>query len=397
MMAEVTEDRHSRRQATGGRVAADNPVVTLASLILGFMPPSLMLRSTCRAFRSAADKLHDPEVKHLTVAADAAGSLSLIQWAVQNGLKRSMARCSCIRRGDLTGLRLLDTETSFLFWQPEHTYVAARQGHLAVLQWLHANSCPWDSQTCSEAAAGGHLAVLQWLRSRGCPWFSWTCAAAAGGGHLEVLQWARTCRWLPVERGDMQQGCSEGTPRGANGCPWDENVCLQAAGGGHLELLQWARANGCQWEEIWTACHRAARAGHFEMLRWLHANGCPWNEYITSGAQHAATVRCCSGRLPTDAPGTTPRVWRPYRMGILTCYSGHMPMAAHWAGTNAPGPQREGSWRFCSGYAPLGAHGASGRAALPLREGTWRCCSGHVPMAARGARRHAAGLQRRDT
>jgi hypothetical protein len=44
---------------------------------------------------------------------------------------------------------------------------AAENGHLEVLQWAHANGCPWDEdtiETCECAAKGGHLEVLKWLR-----------------------------------------------------------------------------------------------------------------------------------------------------------------------------------------------------------------------------------------
>jgi hypothetical protein len=76
--------------------------------------------------------------------------------------------------------------------------------------------------TCSSAAKNGHLVVLQWLHANGCPWNESTCMYAAYGGHLAVLQWAR-----------------------ANGCPWDWRVAFWAARNGHTALLDWVRANGC--------------------------------------------------------------------------------------------------------------------------------------------------------
>ena len=99
---------------------------------------------------------------------------------------------------------------------------AAAKGQLEVLQWLHANGCPWNRSTCSGAAGGGHLKAMQWLIANGCPWNADTCAWAAKGGHLEVLQWARE-----------------------NGCPWDNLTCCWAIQYGHIELLNWAVANGC--------------------------------------------------------------------------------------------------------------------------------------------------------
>ena len=39
--------------------------------------------------------------------------------------------------------------------------MAARYGHLEVLQWALANDCPWDEKTCMEAVGGEHLEVLK--------------------------------------------------------------------------------------------------------------------------------------------------------------------------------------------------------------------------------------------
>ena len=93
------------------------------------------------------------------------------------------------------------------------------------------------------AARGGHLEVLQWARQHGCPWNEGTSQAAAMGGHLAVLQWARE-----------------------HDCPWDPGTCYHAALGGHLSLLQWARAHGCPW--IKRDCDDASR-NHPETLAWV--------------------------------------------------------------------------------------------------------------------------------
>ena len=41
-------------------------------------------------------------------------------------------------------------------------------GHLDVLQWLRANGCPWDTNTCIYAAKGGHFELLKWAKANGC-------------------------------------------------------------------------------------------------------------------------------------------------------------------------------------------------------------------------------------
>merc|ERR1712025_1435786 len=70
-------------------------------------------------------------------------------------------------------------------------HIAARNGHLSELKWLHNQGYAWTSSTTAYAAKGGHLAVLEELHKEGCPWDSDTCSNAALGGHLAVLQWLR--------------------------------------------------------------------------------------------------------------------------------------------------------------------------------------------------------------
>jgi hypothetical protein len=158
--------------------------------------------------------------------------------------------CAIAGSGSLEVLQHLQSEGLLCSLRnPEIGASAARGEHLKVLQWLHANGCPWDSKTCAVAAGGGHLEILQWLHANGCPWYELTCSYAARNGHLEILQWAH-----------------------ANGCPWDERTCTCAAGGGHLEVLQWARANGCPWDHM--TREAAFRLGQPEIFQWARANGC---------------------------------------------------------------------------------------------------------------------------
>ena len=138
------------------------------------------------------------------------------------GLKiKELDEWEAVRLGCLSALRRLQRQGN-LSRQEYLCQVAARSGHLEVLQWLRPNGCLWCEWTCAMAAKGGHLEVLQCARANGCPWdkgkHSWDlgkCAGAARGGHLEVLQWAL-----------------------ANDCPWDEKTCMEAVGGEHLEVLK---------------------------------------------------------------------------------------------------------------------------------------------------------------
>jgi hypothetical protein len=182
--------------------------------------------------------------------ASAAGALKTLQWLVDH-----------VSSISLNGWR----KDCGLPEAPQICAAAAGGGHLAVLQWLRANGCPWESDECAwgrgivacVAAGSDRLAALQWARANGCPWDRKACSAAAGGGHLSVLQWAR-----------------------ANGCEWDAGTCYEAIRGGHLGVLQWARVNGCEWNASTWDMMMAAAGGHLAVLQWLRANECPWSEHI---------------------------------------------------------------------------------------------------------------------
>ena len=194
-------------------------------------------------------------------AAAGAGHLGVLQWARSHGCPWDEDTCTAAAGG------FRDEIEDRMFQEyrgPSAADFAAteRGGHLAVLQWAHANGCPWNASACAAAAAGGHLAVLQWLRSSGCPWDMFTCSWAALFGRLEVLQWAR-----------------------ANGCHWSMYTFYSAAQGGHLPVLQWLHANNCPCDAY--TCALAANAGQLGALQWLRAHGCPWN---------GATIRYAAAR-----------------------------------------------------------------------------------------------------
>ncbi|KAG5178057.1 hypothetical protein JKP88DRAFT_330616 [Tribonema minus] len=264
----------------------------LAGCVLGFLPPSLMVRGTCRMF--SAIKASE---KHQTAVADATTSGSLVEWAINAGLDPELAHASCLRHGSGR---------------------AAEGGHLEILKWARADGCRWNEQTCSGAAKRGHLAVLQWARdwahTSGCAWDAETCSRAAMGGHLELLhaieaheadqehhtvaadavdsatliEWAVRNGLDPelAQNSCIRYGNLEGLRRLRSlfDLPLVEDHSWLAAGGGHLELVWWlwARANGCPWNESTT--QSAAAGGHLEVLQWACANGCFWDEWLCSVA-----------------------------------------------------------------------------------------------------------------
>ena len=99
----------------------------------------------------------------------------------------------------------------------------ASNGHLRVVEWLHANR----SEGCTtlamdDAAANGHLHVVVWLhanRDEGCSTSAMDWAAASG--HLCVVQWLHTNR---------TEGCTT-------------SATDNAARSGHLCVVQWLHTN----------------------------------------------------------------------------------------------------------------------------------------------------------
>lgn len=76
--------------------------------------------------------------------------------------------------------------------------MAARQGHLELLQWVLGQQppCPWNASTCRLAVERGHLQVLQWVQAQQppCPWDKETCRLAAERRNMAVLRWL----WVPA-------------------------------------------------------------------------------------------------------------------------------------------------------------------------------------------------------
>jgi len=130
---------------------------------------------------------------------------------------------------------------------------AARNGHLAVLEWLNALNPPIraDMRGANYAAGNGQLAVLEWLNTLNPPIRPNVDGAnyAARNGHLAVLQWLNA--FNPPIRPNVV---------GAN---W-------AAGNGHLAVLEWLNTLNPPIRPNVDGANGAARNGHLHVLEWLN-------------------------------------------------------------------------------------------------------------------------------
>jgi hypothetical protein len=207
-------------------------------------------------------------------------------------------------------------------WNTDTTSMAARNGLLHALRFLHEHGCPWNPRTCESAARAESLACLQYAHENGCPWDASTCAEAARHISVTCLQYAQEhgCPWNQSALssairsvGSVHTACFDYLRR--HGCPLGLDVAAGAAAVGNMPLLQQLRAEGCPWSAY--ACRRAAFSGKLEILQYLHEEGCPWGPETCAGAASGKSVECLKYAHEHGCPLNADTL--RYAMGDLSC------------------------------------------------------------------------------
>lgn len=113
-----------------------------------------------------------------------------------------------------------DVSHDYHGWHPNICNMAAKFGHVTVLQWAVSNGYTCDKETSLEAAMHGHVDVLEWMRVRKYRLdhdiFNYTAAS----GQLNVLQWL--CKYYNGKKAFI--------------CP----IARQC---GHVHIIQWMHEN----------------------------------------------------------------------------------------------------------------------------------------------------------
>jgi hypothetical protein len=154
----------------------------------------------------------------------------------------------------------------------EITMIAARAGDVEMLRWLKSAGCCFDKWTSLRGAqSGNNLNVLQFLHAEGCPWHPNVCGAAGEAGDLEQLKWLFS-----------------------HGATVDNSTAMIAARGGAVPVLEWLQQQqqDVELKEHTMCC--AAEHGHLQLCQWLHTQQCPWDDTATFSAaryNHCATLR----------------------------------------------------------------------------------------------------------
>lgn len=170
--------------------------------------------------------------------------------------------------------------------------VAARRGHLHIVEYIWYNGFLCAQCACTGASKGGKLGVLQWLFP-GDRWFPdqldtsrMLVRNAVIGGFLTIVKWVH-------EKGQVLDSALLGTAatyghfeivkyihynqtRGA--CQglgkYPISAILHAALRGDLKVVKWFREKGYPWSD--GICMLLARRGHLEALKYVRGHGCPW-------------------------------------------------------------------------------------------------------------------------
>jgi hypothetical protein len=134
---------------------------------------------------------------------------------------------------------------------------AVTHGHVAVCEYLLAQQCPCDADTCTAAALQGQLGTLQWLIEHGCAhdadalWLT-----AAGRGHITVLSYLQQIALVAA--------------------PADVSKALFMAGAhSHLATAQWLREHGAEWPAVLSMeVNGEEQQWEGAVLEWARAEGC---------------------------------------------------------------------------------------------------------------------------
>jgi hypothetical protein len=218
--------------------------------------------------------------KHVTRQRSVLMTESRLQLALRSGLALKDWTCDGVNHTALICKRSLEPEK--------------------VLTLLRVHGAPWSVELCTAAAYFDKLALQQWLHSHSCPWEAdWVLRLASMGGSVAMLEWLLTVTpsWSPdiklnmlVDAGLRNKLAVAGWLK-AEGAVWPKSFAEPAVFQGvrntkrrcwSYSAVQWAMTAGSGWlawqcEDYSADNYEDAlyKQQATELLEWAHANGCP--------------------------------------------------------------------------------------------------------------------------
>lgn len=230
-----------------------------------------------------------PTSERLPFRAAERGSLDVFELAVEHG-------CGINHRAIEVAARRGHVRILNYIWYKNCLCVqcacggASRGGKLSVLKWLFPankwfdNELAMSTMLVRNAVVKGSLQIVKWAHEKGQNLESALLSTAATYGHFELLKYIHFARARSESSGGkypisaMLHAALHGDLRTLTwlrevGYPWSDGICVVLAGRGDLEALQYVRDNGCQWGLL-TMGSVAPDIGK-EMRQYLVDSGCP--------------------------------------------------------------------------------------------------------------------------
>jgi len=217
------------------------------------------------------------------------GNLAITEWMLKNGAKpNNTVHWNACQSGNLELILSLG-----MYRCPYHNRMfegIAASGNIKTMKFLLKSRRPALSYRVLESAAShGHLEMVKFLREKGCPRHYNVLSGAVRGGNKSVIKYL------------LQDGCPfhETVVHATIKCnnlqamkffvkkglleSYTHNLCEKTAQFGELDMLQYFREQGKPWGN--STVEIAAGKSKFDMVKWSVENGCPYNKSIVY--QHA--------------------------------------------------------------------------------------------------------------
>lgn len=245
-----------------------------------------------------------------------AGNAGCLKYAHEQGGQITARDCEfAVKGGHLACVKyMIACSTQGTINEKSSTWlcdVAARLGHLHVLQYLHSIGCPTATLTMSHAVLSNHIECLKFLHNSGCAFGPTVLYSAVHSGSIDCVKYLHQhgCPWgaetlhLWQLRGGLnvrmdatfpgQDRLGTFTYAAKNGCTVDPQSFVLAAFHGLTGFVKYLCRKGVVWDAA--AVDMAARYNHVACLKYILNHGCPTNSgaYITAiKGNHVDSIQC---------------------------------------------------------------------------------------------------------
>ena len=176
-------------------------------------------------------------------------ALSKQKWFVSVRNYGNAVYAGAVATGQLSCIALLKSHHFSLEGEMNLPVLAAENGQLKVMRFLHAKGCS-VAQCAGVAASASHFACFQYAVDNGATLNTELFICAVRGGNMRIFHTLLHSH-----------------------CPWDESVCEAAVTGGSLACLQLLHKNGCPWgTNTFTLSVTASRSACY---LYLYEHNCP--------------------------------------------------------------------------------------------------------------------------